>query len=349
MAGSTSSTRTRQRASERAPSFDDLLFLPANLTRLVIDPYREQCNTRTVIGARASVPLELAGPILIGGLPFSQLDDGVLEALCRGTRSAEIGLRVPVGVNLPTEDLRLIRVAPLGARPQSVDAASALELAPEEPGAALDAGALRRAVEVYRTVAPGIPIGVGLSPGRVASNVQAAVEAGLDFVTLNAMKPSDAQGSADRIELGGLPQIAVLAEAVEGLRAVNREEDIDLVYFGSIRGGGDAAKALALGATAVMIGQAALIAVGAGAPSQQAAGTGPGESAVDEGAECVLRFVRAMLMEASILARGCGKTDVHNLEPEDLRSLSIETSRATGVPLVGRDAMFRHARTPKGG
>ena len=55
----------------------------------------------------------------------------------------------------------------------------------------------------------------------------------------------------------------------------------------------------------------------------------------------VERFIQAIFMEISILARSCGKTDVHNLEPEDLRSLSIETSRATGMPLVGRDLNFR--------
>ena len=41
-----------------------------------------------------------------------------------------------------------------------------------------------------------------------------------------------------------------------------------------------------------------------------------------------------------MLARCCGKTDVHNLEPEDLRSLSVETAQATGVPLVGCDMVI---------
>jgi hypothetical protein len=79
-----------------------------------------------------------------------------------------------------------------------------------------------------------------------------------------------------------------------------------------------------------MVGEAALIAAGAGEPD------------ADHVAESVAGFVQATLMEASILARCCGKTDVHNLEPEDLRSLTVETSRATGVPLVGSDAVYRH-------
>ena len=44
----------------------------------------------------------------------------------------------------------------------------------------------------------------------------------------------------------------------------------------------------------------------------------------------------AMTMEIQMLARCCGKSDVHNLEPEDLRTLTLEAEAITGVPLVGR-------------
>ena len=88
---------------------------------------------------------------------------------------------------------------------------------------------------------------------------------------------------------------------------------------------------MALGATAVILGQASLI----------AAQSVKGDAGMDQGTLAVERFMQAVFMEISILARSCGKTDVHNLEPEDLCSLSIETSRATGIPLVGRDINFR--------
>lgn len=307
----------RPRVGRRAASFDDLVFLPATLTRLVIDPYREPCNTRTVIGARATRPLELAGPILIGGLPFAELAADLVAALCHGAATSGVGLRVPPGLVLPTQDLALIRVVPWGEPAGPVGAAGAIELVPEAPDAPLDPASLARALETYQALAPGVPIGITLGPDNVAANVQTAVTAGLDFATL--WGAATVTGWA---ESGGCPRIDVLADAVEALRAINREEDLDLLYFGGVTGGGDAAKALALGAMAVMIGQAAVIAAGA----------------ADEG---VAGFVRSMLMEASILARCCGKTDVHNLEPEDLRSLTIETSRATGAPLVGRDVNYR--------
>jgi hypothetical protein len=36
-----------------------------------------------------------------------------------------------------------------------------------------------------------------------------------------------------------------------------------------------------------------------------------------------------------MLARACGKADVHDLEPEDLRALTLESSAIAGLPLVG--------------
>jgi hypothetical protein len=293
--------------------------------------------------------LDLAGPVLVGGVPFAELAPSALAALCKAARGAEIAVHVPAGLDLPGEGLRVIRVVRLEGPPEPLDDPAAVELAPEDRAAVLQAGALGKAAEAYRAIAPSVPIGVGVGPDQVAANVQAAVTAGLDFVTLYAVRPSAAGGRAAWSELSGWPQIAVLAEATEGLRAINREEDVDLVYFGCVRDGSDAAKALALGATAVMIGQAALIAAGDASPSDPDTGGGPKALDIDQAAERLEHFVGAMLMEASILARSCGKTDVHNLEPEDLRSLGIEASRATGLPLVGRDLVFRNVTTPRAG
>ena len=51
-----------------------------------------------------------------------------------------------------------------------------------------------------------------------------------------------------------------------------------------------------------------------------------------DAAACLLQALSA---EASIMARCTGKTDVHNLEPEDLRAITIPTAEATSVPLAG--------------
>ena len=55
------------------------------------------------------------------------------------------------------------------------------------------------------------------------------------------------------------------------------------------------------------------------------------------GAERVRNFLTSMTMEMTVIAKSCGKGNVHNLEPEDLRAVSLEASALTGVPLAGVD------------
>jgi glutamate synthase domain-containing protein 2 len=61
------------------------------------------------------------------------------------------------------------------------------------------------------------------------------------------------------------------------------------------------------------------------------------ESRLDlrHGAESVANFLRATTMEVTALARACGKSDVHHLEPEDLAALTIEAAAMAKVPLAG--------------
>jgi len=61
---------------------------------------------------------------------------------------------------------------------------------------------------------------------------------------------------------------------------------------------------------------------------------------IDEAAERVTNFLHAMTLEIQMLARACGKADVHDLDPEDLRALTLESSMITGLPLVGTRRVF---------
>ena len=44
-----------------------------------------------------------------------------------------------------------------------------------------------------------------------------------------------------------------------------------------------------------------------------------------------------LTLETQTLARACGKSHVHNLEPEDLVALTVEAAAMASVPLAGTD------------
>ena len=121
---------------------------------------------------------------------------------------------------------------------------------------------------------------------------------------------------------------------METLRALNREEDIDLLYFGGLRSGTDIARVVALGAKAGIVGCAAGLAARYQRPSRRRRPVAVTTR--------VANLMQSMLMESAVLARCCGKTDVMNLEPEDLRVVDRPyTVQASGIPLVGNDRQYR--------
>lgn len=63
---------------------------------------------------------------------------------------------------------------------------------------------------------------------------------------------------------------------------------------------------------------------------------------VEQGAERVRNLLQVMTAEIQMLARACGKSDVHHLEPEDMAALTLEASAICGIPLVGTRKVFRH-------
>lgn len=215
------------------------------------------------------------------------------------------------------------------------------------------------------------PVYVKLGATRVANDVKLAVAAGADVVVVDGMQGGTGATQTVFIEHTGIPTLPAVRLAAEALREVGKEDEVDLIVSGGIRSGADVAKALALGATAVSIGVGALLALGCnratwtvdGAehdalPDYMALGTAPGychhchtglcpvgvttqepslEARLDPelGARRVANYLRALTMELTTLARACGKSDVHHLEPEDLVALTVEAAAMAGVPLAG--------------
>jgi glutamate synthase domain-containing protein 2 len=206
------------------------------------------------------------------------------------------------------------------------------------------------------------PIFVKVGASRPYYDVALAVKSGADVVVLDGMQGGTAATQDVFIEHVGIPILAAIPLAVEALQELRMHRQVQLVVSGGIRSGADVAKALALGADAVSIGIGALIALGDNAPEldedYRALGSAAGfyddwhegrdpAGISTQDPELAARldpvaagrrlanYLRTMTLEAQTLARACGKSHVHNLEPEDLVALTIEASAMARVPLAG--------------
>ena len=111
------------------------------------------------------------------------------------------------------------------------------------------------------------PIYVKFGATRVTNDVKLAVAAGADVVVVDGMQGGTAATQDFFIEHTGIPTLAAVRLAAEALRDIGMEDKVQLIVSGGIRTGADAAKALALGADAVSIGVAPLIALGCNSPT----------------------------------------------------------------------------------
>ncbi len=211
-----------------------------------------------------------------------------------------------------------------------------------------------------------VPIQLKLGAARVYDDVRMAAKCGPDTIYLDGAEGSTGAGPHIATEETGIPLMAAIPEARRALEDVGMADEIDLIVAGGIRNGADVAKCLALGATAVAIGHSALMALNCnkeipgvtdyegtvGVPAGQCYHCHTGRCpvgittqdpelrkrlVVDEAAQRVYNFLHTMTLECQMLARACGKTNVHSLEPEDLAALTVEASAMARVPLAGTD------------
>jgi glutamate synthase domain-containing protein 2 len=201
--------------------------------------------------------------------------------------------------------------------------------------------------------------------------VKLAIHAGADVIVVDGMQGGTAATQTVFIEHVGIPTLAAVRQAVEAIDDLNMRGKVQLIVSGGIRTGADVAKALAMGADAVAIGQAVLMALGCNSSSYlhgdqhvsavedyARLGTAPGfchhchtgrcpvgvttQDAVLEkrldpvsGARRLTNYLKTLNMELTTLARACGKQDVHHLEREDLVALTVEAAAMANLPLAG--------------
>lgn len=212
-----------------------------------------------------------------------------------------------------------------------------------------------------------VPIFVKMGASRVFDDVRLAAKAGADVVVVDGMEGGTGASPELLQEHTGIPTLAAVCEARAALEDIGLYGQVQLVIAGGLRHGSDVAKALALGADACYLGTSLLIALNCNKPihveDYHAIGAAPyachhchtgrcpvgiatqdpalmARLEVEAASHRVANFFHALSSEVQILARACGKSDVHHLEPEDLRALTMEASFITGLPLAGTNRVF---------
>ena len=395
-------------AKRKVPTFDDLLFLGASMSRYPLEGYREKCATDVTLGTRfAKNPVHLEIPITIAGMSFGALGANAKEAL--GRAATLTGTSTTTGDGGMTEEERrssktlVYQVLPsrYGLNPDDLRRADALEVvvgqgAKPGGGGMLLGHKITDRVAEMRTLPTGIdqrsacrhpdwtgpddleikiqelreitdwrvPIYIKIGATRVSYDTALAVKSGADVIVLDGMQGGTAATQDVFIEHVGIPTLPAVRMAVEALQELGMHREVQLIVSGGIRNGADAAKALALGADAVSIGSAAMVALGCNrdwyVDDYEALGTRPGychhchtgrcpvgvatqdpelESRLrpEQGAKWLRNYLTAMVLEMQTLARACGKSHVLNLEPEDLSALTVEAAAMAKVPLAGTD------------
>ena len=402
--------RIRAFSTARAlPTLEDLTFIPAGLTRVALEGYRESCSTEIVLGGRyASKPLKLKTPITIAGMSYGALSRNAKEALGLGASAVGTSTCTGDGGMHPTDreysQTLVYQCLPsrYGFNPHDVMRADAIEIvvgqgAKPGTGGLLLGQKVNSEIAAMRDLPDGVdqrspcrhpdwmgpedlaikieelreatdwekPIYVKLGAARVYEDVKLAAKAGADCVVVDGMEGGTAASPDVLLDHTGIPTLAAICEAARALEDLGLTGEVQLIVCGGIKSGVDAAKALALGADAVAIGTAAIIALNCNAPlfleDYEAMGTRAGACHhchtgrcpvgvatqdpelvkrldVREAAERVENFLHAMTLEMQIMARACGKSHVGNLDRDDLRALTLESALVTGIPLAGMRA-----------
>lgn len=364
------------------PGWDDILILGAQLNPppLADDAF---VRTTTVIGKNAKRPMIIDNPVYISHMSFGALSKEVKLALSKGSAMAHTamcsgeggilpeekeaaykyifeyvpnkysvtdenlrssdaieikigqGTKPGMGGHLPgekvTEEIAAIRGKKVGCDIQSPSKFP--EINSKED--------LKEMVQMLRERSDGRPVGIKIAAGKIERDLEYCVYAEPDFITIDGRGGATASSPLLLREATTVPTIYALYRARKYLDAIH--SDISLVITGGLRVSADFAKALAMGADAVAVSSAALMA----AACQQYRICGSGNCPVgiatqdkdlrarlkvEESAKRVANFLNVSLAELKTFARITGHSSIHDLCVEDLITVNREISDYTNIP-----------------
>ncbi len=369
----------------KMPNWDDVLVLGAQLNPMPLDEHAE-VSLKTVIGKHAKKPMVLDMPVYISHMSFGALSRETKIALAKGSAAAgtamcsgeggilpeekeaahkyifeyvpnlysvteenlktsdaiEIkigqGTKPGMGGHLPgekvTPEIAKIRNKPLGKD----------VISPSKFPGINSAEDLKRLVNDLRMLSDGRPIGIKIAAGRIEKDLEFCVYAEPDFITIDGRGGATGASPAIIRDSTSVPTIYALYRARKYLDSIG--SDIDLVITGGLRVSSDFAKAIAMGADAVAVASAAMVA--AACQQYRICGTGMcpvGVATQDEklrerlhidtAAKRVENYLKCYAEELRTFARITGNADIHSLSTDDLCTISREISEHTNIPHAG--------------
>lgn len=369
----------------KMPDWDDVLVLGAQLNPMPLNEHAE-VSLKTVIGKNAVKPMVLDMPVYISHMSFGSLSKETKIALAKGSAAAgtamcsgeggilpeeketaykyifeyvpnlysvndenlktsdaiEIkigqGTKPGMGGHLPggkvTPEIAKIRNKPLG---EDV-------ISPSKFPGINNAEDLRKLVNELRMRSEGRPIGIKIAAGRIEKDLEFCVYARPDFITIDGRGGATGASPAIIRDSTSVPTIYALYRARKYLDAVH--SDIDLVITGGLRVSSDFAKAIAMGADAVAIASAAMVA--AACQQYRICGTGMcpvgvatqdenlrSRLHIDAAAKRVENYLKCSAEELKTFARITGNSDIHGLSVDDLCTINREISEHTNIAHAG--------------
>lgn len=364
------------------PSWDDILILGAQLDPMPLEE-GAPVRTTTVIGKHAAKPLILENPVYVSHMSFGALSREAKISLAKGSAMAHSAMCSGEGGILPEEmqaaDKYIFEYVGnlYSVTPENLRNADAIEIkigqgtkpgmgghlpgekvtreisevrnkpmgkdviAPSRFPGINTKEDLKNLITQLRYASEGRPIGVKIAAGRIERDLAFCVYAEPDFITIDGR--GGATGSSPKLlrDSSSVPTIYALHRARKYLDSIH--SDISLIITGGLRVSSDFAKAIAMGADAVAVASAALMAMAC--QQYKICGTGMCPMGIatqdedlrtrlhkDAAAARVANYLNVSLEELKMFARITGHEDLHELSVEDLCTISREISEYTDIP-----------------